>query len=440
MSLLFLILDSISFVASVALGLILRTGAFNYSLFIANINILTVPFFFSVIILWIFSFYDFKYINRKVFDYKNIMIAFFIDFFFSAGLIYFLASLFHATTPKIALIIILIIYFIFVYLTRTFYKNIRLNIKKTTVVVLGKNHTMDTIIAEMAKYSNYAVLLSSMDVTDDILNTINKKIIDIDFVIISNELLETSQKWQQDLLLKGAIIKSDLDFFEELFSRVPRVALDNNRWLLEYISSRRIRIESFVKRLIDIAGSLILLPFCLFFGIIIYFFILIIDKQFPLFVQERVGLNGKTIYIYKFRTMIKETEMITKMGKFLRKFRLDEFPQIINILVGDTSFVGPRPLWTKEYEYLNSFISNHPLRTIIRPGITGWAQLNYKAPNFSAVVDNPTEENKKLFYRDAQKRLAYDLWYIKNASIFLDIEIIFRTIKRMFISDKKIVK
>ena len=84
--------------------------------------------------------------------------------------------------------------------------------------------------------------------------------------------------------------------------------------------------------------------------------------------------------------------------------------QIINIFVGDTSFVGPRPVWTKEYEYLNCLIDNHPLRTIVRPGITGWAQLNYKAPNFSLVIDKPTEENKKTFHRDAEKRFAYDLY------------------------------
>ena len=185
---------------------------------------------------------------------------------------------------------------------------------------------------------------------------------------------------------------------------------------------------------------MLILPFCLVIGVIIYLLILIVDKQFPLFVQERIGLKGKTIYIYKFKTMFEGTENITKMGKILRKFRLDEFPQIINILVGDTSFVGPRPLWAKEYEYLNSIINNHPLRTIVRPGITGWAQLNYKAPIVYYVHEKPKNIDDNLYFRDAYKRLAYDLWYIKNASVFLDIEIIFRTIKRMFISDKKIVK
>ncbi|WP_413852731.1 sugar transferase [Candidatus Ruminimicrobium bovinum] len=440
MSFFFLLLDLISFSIAIGLGLFFRTGALTEVSFISNLKILIIPFIISAVILWLFSFYDFKYINRRVFDYKNIMVAFFIDFFFSAGSIYFLAAIFHATTPKTVLLITLVIYFILVYLSRKIYKDIRLNIKKTTVVILGKNHTLDTIISEMSKYANYDVLLSSMEVTDEILNTIYNKINDINFIVISSELLATSQKWQQNLLFKGAIVKSDLDFFEELFSRVPRVALDNNRWLLEYISSRRIRIESFIKRLVDITCSLLLMPFCLTTGIVIYLLILIVDKQFPLFVQERVGLKGKTIYIYKFKTMFEGTENVTKMGKILRKFRLDEFPQIINIFIGDTSFVGPRPLWTKEYEYLNSLIDNHPLRTIVRPGITGWAQLNYKAPNFSLVIDKPTEENKKNFYRDAKKRLAYDLWYIKNASVFLDMEIILRTIRRMFISDKKIVK
>ena len=115
MSFLFLLLDIISFSVSIALGLLFRTGAVTDVSFISNLKILVVPFIISVIILWLFSFYDFKYINRRVFDYKNIMIAFFIDFFFSAGSIYFLASIFHATTPKTVLVITLAIYFIFVY-------------------------------------------------------------------------------------------------------------------------------------------------------------------------------------------------------------------------------------------------------------------------------------------------------------------------------------
>ena len=209
---------------------------------------------------------------------------------------------------------------------------------------------------------------------------------------------------------------------------------------MEYIGSRKIRIESFIKRTVDIIGSLLLLPFCFLAGVVIYLLILIVDRQFPLFVQERVGLKGKTIYIYKFKTMYEGTENITKMGKILRKFRLDEFPQIINILTGDTSFVGPRPLWAKEYEYLNSYIANHPLRTIVRPGITGWAQLNYKAPIVYYVHKKPDNVDNYIYFRDAEKRLAYDLWYIKNTSFLLDIEIILRTLKRMFISDKKIVK
>ena len=114
MGFLFLLFDLVSFLISISLGLFFRTGSLTEVSFTSNLKILIVPFIISVIILWLFSFYDFKYINRRVFDYKNIMIAFFIDFFFSAGSIYFLTSIFHTTTPKTVLLITLAIYFIFV--------------------------------------------------------------------------------------------------------------------------------------------------------------------------------------------------------------------------------------------------------------------------------------------------------------------------------------
>ena len=176
-------------------------------------------------------------------------------------------------------------------------------------------------------------------------------------------------------------------------------------------------------------------------GILIYFLILVIDKQNPIFFQERIGLRGKTIQICKFRTLIVGTETPTKMGKILRKFRMDEIPQLINILDGNISVVGPRPIWTKEYEILSKYIPAYSLRNIVKPGLTGWAQLNFKAPQVYAVSNIPTFENdfqKNVFFRDAFVRLAYDVWYVKNASIMLDFEIMLKTAKRAFIKDKKL--
>ena len=153
--------------------------------------------------------------------------------------------------------------------------------------------------------------------------------------------------------------------------------------------------------------------------------------------QKTVAQNK--IFVYKFRTMIPNSEKITKLGAVLRRFRLDEIPQIINILKGDIAIVGPRPLYYNEYDFLNKYVPSHSVRSIVKPGLTGWAQLNFKAPPTYCVQNidlgnNPTDE----IFDAAFNRLAYDVWYIKNQSLMLDIEIILKTAKRAFIKDNAI--
>ena len=143
--------------------------------------------------------------------------------------------------------------------------------------------------------------------------------------------------------------------------------------------------------------------------------------------QQRVGMGGKVFYCYKFRTMRQDAESdtgptwagdddprITRVGKFLRKSRLDEIPQLWCVVKGDMAFVGPRPERPEFVEMLSKVIQYYPVRSAVRPGVTGWAQVKYKYGN--------TVE-------DSKEKLQYDLYYIKNASLGLDIMIMFQTIK-----------
>jgi sugar transferase (PEP-CTERM system associated) len=153
-----------------------------------------------------------------------------------------------------------------------------------------------------------------------------------------------------------------------------------------------------------------------------------IDSSGPAFYrQQRVGRGGKVFYCYKFRTMHKDAEVdigptwaddddprITKVGKFLRISRLDEIPQLWCVLKGDMSFVGPRPERPEFVQWLTQEIPYYGIRHLVRPGITGWAQIRYKYGNT---------------VQDAKEKLQYDLFYIKNSSIALDIFIMFQTIK-----------
>jgi lipopolysaccharide/colanic/teichoic acid biosynthesis glycosyltransferase len=146
-----------------------------------------------------------------------------------------------------------------------------------------------------------------------------------------------------------------------------------------------------------------------------------------LYSQKRVGLNGRSFQCYKFRTMRSDAEAdsgptwacdddprITKVGRFLRISRLDEIPQLWNVLRGDMEFVGPRPERPEFVEMLSQAIPYYNLRHATRPGITGWAQTRYK---YSNTIE------------DAKEKLRYDLYYIKNCSPALDLWIVFNTIR-----------
>ncbi|RTL48162.1 MAG: undecaprenyl-phosphate glucose phosphotransferase, partial [Sphingobacteriales bacterium] len=152
------------------------------------------------------------------------------------------------------------------------------------------------------------------------------------------------------------------------------------------------------------------------------------------FKQERIGLNGVVFKCYKFRSMytnvrndvfmpaLKDDCRFTKIGKFLRKTNLDELPQAINVLIGDMSLVGPRPHPIPFHNEYATYVDNIDLRHLVKPGITGLAQINgYRGD----VLDKA--ENKKR----TAKRIAYDLKYIQNWSFQLDLKIIYTTVSQM---------
>lgn len=142
--------------------------------------------------------------------------------------------------------------------------------------------------------------------------------------------------------------------------------------------------------------------------------------------QDRVGKNGKIFKHYKFRSMnvsdagvwvTDEDSRVTRVGKFIRKTRIDELPQIWNVFRGDISMIGPRPDMIKLWKELSSEISFYQIRNIVKPGLSGWAQITQEFP------PRTIDENRM--------RLSYDLFYVKHRSILLDLKIAIRTIKTL---------
>ncbi len=182
-----------------------------------------------------------------------------------------------------------------------------------------------------------------------------------------------------------------------------------------------------IKRTVDIAVSLSLLVF--FIPLILGTAIAIrLESPGPIMIrQRRVGYMGKSFLLYKFRSMRADAEQdvipkwateieprVTVIGSFIRRFRIDEIPQILNVLKGDMSFVGPRPEHPFIVEQRAKLIPYYTARHRVKPGITGWAQLNYWYD----------ESNN-----DAKESAKYDLYYVKNNSIFMDLAIIIKTIR-----------
>lgn len=177
------------------------------------------------------------------------------------------------------------------------------------------------------------------------------------------------------------------------------------------------RIQLFLKYCMDRVLAFILLILLLPLFIVIALLIYIDDGLPVFFIQERAGLNGKPFKMYKFRTfkVIQEDKSIntykgdpriTRVGRFLRESSLDELPQLLNILLGHMSFVGPRPMLVQQYEILDSFQKQ---RALVKPGVTGLAQIN----------------GRNLI--PWEKRIEYDLKYIENFSILLDFYILLKT-------------
>lgn len=213
-------------------------------------------------------------------------------------------------------------------------------------------------------------------------------------------------------------------FYERLTGKVPLGAI-NQVWFLENISEGKKRAYELIKRIGDIV-------FGLLFGIIslvFYPFVIIamqIDSPGPIFYrQTRIGRVGKSFQLVKFRNMIPNAEAktgavwasendprITRVGSFLRKTRLDEIPQLWTIVKGDMSLVGPRAERPEFHDILKKEIAFYEERYLIKPGLTGWAQINF---HYGSSVE------------DAAEKLKYDLYYIKNRSLLLDLGIILKT-------------
>lgn len=260
----------------------------------------------------------------------------------------------------------------------------------------------------------------------DIGSITENKGIDLIIVALADRRAKLPMFALLDCKLKGIQIEEGETFNERQHGNIPLNQLKPS-WMVFSDGFKSLRSRKLVKRVLDLAFASVLFmlsaPIMLLAALIIK-----VESSGPvIFKQVRVGENGRDFNIYKFRSMRQDAEAksgpvwagaqdnrVTRVGKFIRKTRIDELPQLVNVLKGDMSFVGPRPERPFFVSKLIEEIPYYNMRTVVKPGLTGWAQIKYP---YGATVT------------DALEKLQYDIYYIKNMSPVLDIMIFLMTIK-----------
>lgn len=232
-----------------------------------------------------------------------------------------------------------------------------------------------------------------------------------------------------ELRLRGVIIEDAGFLIERLLGKLPLEGLNPSSLIFTHgfnVKATQQAMRRLVSILVSFVGLTLCLPFLPFLMLAVR-----LSSAGPIFFrQTRVGLRGRPFQVIKFRTMRQDAEKngavwatrndqrVTPIGRFMRKTRLDEIPQLWNVLRGDMGFVGPRPERPEFVQWLNSEIPYYELRHIIRPGLTGWAQVRYR---YGATLE------------ETRQKLEYDLYYVKHMSLGLDLLIMFETVKTILL-------
>jgi sugar transferase (PEP-CTERM system associated) len=405
----------------------------NGTLKIVGITVLT------LLLSYYFDLYEPQRISGRWEIYFRLLLVLGVLSFVLAGLLYFFPEM--EIGPNVLVVGIAILVFALVLWRRAYDWIIGLSVFREHVYVLGSGERARTVVETLRTRRD-----AGMEVVDTEgngafngqlerfaadLRASRKPKIRIDRVIVAMEDRRGSMPFRDllELRVRGVVIEDASSLMERLSGKLPLEGLKHST--LIFTQGFNVKAsQQIVRRLVAIIVSFILLAVCLPF---VPFIILAVRLSSPgpiFFHQTRVGLLGRHFSVLKFRTMrqdaeangavwaIKNDPRVTPLGRFMRKTRLDEIPQLWNVLRGEMGFVGPRPERPEFVQWLTSEIDFYELRHIIRPGITGWAQVRYQ---YGASLE------------EAKQKLEYDLYYVKHMSIGLDLLIMFETIKTIIL-------
>ncbi len=346
-------------------------------------------------------------------------------------------------TPKTILFIYLAVSFVAILLWRLYGISIVGTHDRRPALLVGSGEEMKELLLEVNNNDRYDLFfvscvdvrdVDSLSIQNDIITPMYENDIKIIAVDFSHENISPLLPHLYNLIFSKVRFIDSHRIYEDIFDRIP-LSLVTYSWFLENISVSPKFAYDFLKRVMDIIISFVLGIFSLLLYPFVYFAITLDDGGDIFIHQGRVGQNNCIIQILKFRTMsesdggvapggdlssVNRAERITRVGAFLRSSRIDELPQLWNVLRGDISLIGPRPELPNLVQLYEKEISFYNVRHLIKPGLSGWAQLYQKTPpKFTTDYDQ------------TKIKLSYDLFYIKNRSFWLDIKIALKTIKTL---------
>lgn len=339
--------------------------------------------------------------------------------------------------PKTNLFIYLILSFCLILSWRLFGISFMWTKNKERAILIGSGKEMSELYSEINGNSKYGIHFDSMiDLNDieistienNIFNKIKNEGVSVIVIDFANEKIESIISKLYNSSFSNVRLVDMYKVYEDTFDRIPLSLLTQNRFLEDISYSAHLGYD-FLKRVMDIVISIFLGIISLIFYPLVILAIKLEDGGDIFSFQQRVGQNNKIISIIKFRTMTLANDeakwgsvenKITKVGSFLRKSRIDELPQLWNVLKGDISLIGPRPEFERPVGEYSEKIPYYNTRHIIKPGLSGWAQLYHERhPHHGVDIE------------ETRNKLSYDLYYLKNRSFVLDLEIALKTIRTL---------
>lgn len=427
--------DSLSFFAALWLMLVLRYGTVPEQ----DIVLLHVAPFSILFVVWLVVFFIAGLYQKHTVILKSripilLFNALMVNSVLAIAFFYFIP--YFVITPKTNLFICLGLSFVFTLLWRIYGYPFLGARRKQNALLIGSGVEMRELRDEVNNNSRYSIkFISSIDLDsvdqldfqEEVLKTIYAEGIQIIAIDLRSAKVSPILPHLYNLIFSRVRFIDMYKIYEDIFDRVPLSLLHHN-WFLENISLAPKFTYDFLKRVMDIVISVPLLIVPALTYPFVFIAMKLEDGGEVFSRQRRVGRNNIPIELVKFRTMTVANDggkwdgqknKITRTGAFLRRTRLDEFPQLWNVLKGDISLIGPRPEFpeaTKQYE---KDIPFYNVRHLIKPGLSGWAQIYGEHPHHG--VDMTMTKNK----------LSYDLYYIKNRSFLVDLKIALHTIREL---------